>query len=453
MNRKILIVALCLMLVCMALMGCKTEKPATSSSSAAASSSAASTSAAASSSSAAAVSEVTIVLHAPVTGNNSESGRQDVLGCEYAVDYVNNNGGIKALGGAKVKLVISDSTSDSNNAALALQRTLDANPDTVAIVGNGTSSMTLAILETLQKYKIPALCVTAANSTICEKGCEFIFQPGSDAQAFSVLQVAGIKYYYDKKGLSYSDIVVGIVYENSAWGQDTAKGNKKQAEGAGFKVAVEETYPVEGFTDAGPMITKLKSAGVNVLMPASYVNDTKLIMSTSQAMDFHPLIIAGGSAFVWPAFGKELGTIGNGAMSASNWTWDLSYCQEDKTWSAMEKDYKERWLPEVKKLDPEDMGEHVGPACLNLLMWVEAIEETKSTDPVVLRDYMLTMKGDNSPWFKMIHPDSYFDERGKNMGVVPSIGQWQDGTFHCIFPAELAGNNKMYDPATMQLIG
>ena len=448
--KKAILILLCVVFVCAAAAGCTPQAQTSSSAPASSGASSSQTASASSSGSAQTPEEVVFVITACITGNNAESGRQCLFGAQYAVDYVNDNGGIKALGGAKIRLEVCDSTSDSNNSALALQRALDANPDTVAICGNSTSSMTLAMLEVLQKYQIPALCTTASNSTITEKGCEFIFQPGSDAQQFAGIQVEAVKYFFQKKNMPESDIKVGIVFENSAWGQDNAKGAKKRCEDAGFAVGVEETYPVEGFTDAGPMVTKLKNAGVNVLMPASYVNDTKLIMSTMQAMDFHPLIVGGGAAFAWPSFGKELGSIGNGVLSSCNWTWDMAYSIGDEVWADMMEDFENRWMPEVKKLDGEKMGEQTGPACLNVLMWAEAMDETGSSDPIVLRDYMFTMTGENSRWFKMIHPNSVFNKNGKNTGDMPTIGQWQDGIFHCVLPEDLRGSNIFYDPFTMQ---
>ncbi|MGI6161436.1 MAG: ABC transporter substrate-binding protein [Christensenellales bacterium] len=379
-----------------------------------------------------------------ITGSNSESGRQNVLGARLAEKYINDNGGIKALGGAKVELVLIDSTSDANNSALAVERALDANPDIVAINGNATSSMTLPMLPVLQKYEIPAICSTAANSTITEQGCDFIFQPGSDGRQFSELQLEFIQYYAEIKGLDLKEMKIGIVFENSAWGQDTAAGNKKNCEEAGLNVVVEETYPVSGFSDASPIVTKLKNAGVDILLPASYVNDTKLILNTMEAMDYKPLIVAGGSAFVWPAFSKDLGESAEGILSAANWVWDNKHAMNVA-------EFKDVIEPMYREINGEFMGEQVGPSFAGTMMIYEAIEETGSTDSVEIRDYIRTMTGENSQWFAILHGDSKFNENGKNIGNKPVIGQWQGGEMNAVFPLDVAAK-KLIDPFTLEVI-
>ena len=38
----------------------------------------------------------------PLTGNNADQGVFNVDGCQFAVDYINEHGGIKALDGAQL---------------------------------------------------------------------------------------------------------------------------------------------------------------------------------------------------------------------------------------------------------------------------------------------------------------------------------------------------------------
>ena len=56
---------------------------------------------------------VKIALVAAMTGTNAMIGYYQRLGAEYMVNKINENGGIKSLGGAKLELVIGDLQSDA----------------------------------------------------------------------------------------------------------------------------------------------------------------------------------------------------------------------------------------------------------------------------------------------------------------------------------------------------
>ncbi|NBT69818.1 MAG: branched-chain amino acid ABC transporter substrate-binding protein, partial [Betaproteobacteria bacterium] len=79
--------------------------------------------------------EVKIAVCVPLSGAWARSGELHLKGAQLAVEDINAAGGIKALGGAKVKLIVvdaGDSTEKSKNAA---QRMLSQDPDLVGGTG------------------------------------------------------------------------------------------------------------------------------------------------------------------------------------------------------------------------------------------------------------------------------------------------------------------------------
>ncbi|MDL2324711.1 ABC transporter substrate-binding protein [Ruminococcaceae bacterium OttesenSCG-928-A16] len=381
-----------------------------------------------------------------ITGANAESGRQTVQGAELAAKYINENGGIKALDGAQVELVLIDNTSDPNQSALALERVLDANNDIVGIVGNPTSSALLPMLPILQKYKIPALASTAANSSITEQGCEYIFQPSNTGGQQSEQMIAFLQYLAQKMGLEAKDLKIGILYENSSWGQDVAKGNRENCEKAGLTVAIEETYPSTGLSDASPIVTKLKNAGVDVLLTASYVPDTKLLVSTMTSMQYKPIIIGSGGGLGWPSLVNDMGSDTDGICCINAWLWDAKFVQDNTEF------YDNIRLQYEESHNDEFMAEQVGPAFICTMMIAEALENGQSTDPTVVRDEVMKLTGENSEWFALFNPYSAFDENGRNVGNIghsPMMGQWQDGRLRTVFPEEYASTN-VINPLTLE---
>jgi branched-chain amino acid transport system substrate-binding protein len=386
---------------------------------------------------------IKIGVLACITGANSEGGRQYQLGAKLAEKYINEKlGGFQSFGGKKVELVIVDTTSDPNNAVMSIERALEANPDIVAFSGVGVSAMVLAALPAYDKYQIASICGTATNTGITQQGSKFIFQPGADGTQFGAAQVEFMKYYAELKGIDPADLKIGIVFEDSAYGRDTSASNKKMCEDAGLTVLVEESYNPVGFSDASPIVTKLKNAGVDLLLPTCFVNDAKLIVDTMAAMDYKPLMIGGGGAFVYTSFVKDLGDQANGILSVTSWGWDNALYMANP-------EYKDVIEPMFRADNNEFMAEQVGPSFICTMMIYEAIEETKSTDRIVIRDYIKTMTGENSPWFALYHPNSKFDENGKNIGNVAAIVQWQDNELRVVYPID-AASRPLVDAFTLE---
>lgn len=441
MPMKKIVTILCLLIVAATLFGCGTAATTTAATTKAATTAAATTAAGttAAATTAGSTKTVKIGVYGSITGVNSESGRQAVLAAEAARDYINGNGGIKALGGAKVENVIIDSTSDATQAALPLERALSAG-GIAGIAGSSQSAIMLSSLQILQKYKVCAVTGSAANGTITQQGCEFVCQPGAIAATFAPQQMKFLEYLAEKLGKPVKELKTGIIYENSAWGEDNAKANRTVLAAAGMTIAVDENYAANALTDASPIVTKLKNAKVDVIFPSSYANDTKLIMTAMNAMQYKPIIIAGGSAFTWPSLLKDLGSDVNGICSADGWVWDC------KTTLASAEFTKIREAYEAK--NKEFIPGQGGPTIISYLMICEAIENAKSDDSTKVRDELKKLNATNSKWFGLLYNGKgEFDKNGFNKNGTPIILQWQDNKPRCVFPLD-AASSPLLNPLT-----
>jgi len=387
------------------------------------------------------VQPVKIGFYGSISGVNSESGRQGTLAVRAAQQYVNENGGIKALGGAPIELVMIDSTSDPSQGVLPLERALSAGGIS-GIVGSAQSAFALISLPILQRYKVPAVTASAANGTITQQGCEFIFQPAAKAAQFSVMQIDFLRFLAAKMGKTVETLKVGNIYENSAWGEDNARAYRRDLGAAGITIAVDENYEAGKLSDASPIVTRLRNAGVDVLFPSAYANDAKLIMTAMNAMRYKPIIIAGGSAFTWPSLLNDLGDDVNGICSADGWVWDTKPTLEFAEFTKI----RERYERENREFIPGQGG----PSIISFMLIVEAIENGKSADPVKVRDELRKLNADNSPWFKAYSTGKgSFDNNGLNAGSVPIILQWQNLKPRCVYPPEAASSEVM-DPLTLK---
>ena len=86
-----------------------------------------------------------IVVGAPnsLTGGLGEIGTRGTWGMQIAVDQINKEGGIKSLDGAKLKLVIADTSSENPTQAASVTRRIIDQDGAMVILGAGGSAMTL----------------------------------------------------------------------------------------------------------------------------------------------------------------------------------------------------------------------------------------------------------------------------------------------------------------------
>ena len=118
---------------------------------------------------------VKIGLLVPLSGIYARPGQVMRMGAELGVVDINAAGGIEALGGAKLELVVLDSGDTTEKAKNAAQRMVAEHPDLVAATGSYLSSFTLAVTEVTERAQLPMLTLSYSDM-ITERGFEYIFQ-------------------------------------------------------------------------------------------------------------------------------------------------------------------------------------------------------------------------------------------------------------------------------------
>ena len=387
---------------------------------------------------------VKFLVYACITGNNSESGRQVTMASETAQWYINNKlGGFPSLGGRPIQIEVLDSTSDAATAALPLERALSKGGYT-CVIGNSTSSIALTMLPILEKYQVPAVTGAAANKKVSEQGCSFVFQPAATSSSFIPTQLDFLQEYANIMGKDIKDLKLGLVYANDAWGTDQANNTRTQAAARGLNLVIDESYEVNSFTDASPLVTKIKNAKVDVMLPSSYPNDIKLIFTAMKSLNFSPLVVGGGAAMTWPSLYKDLGESVNGITSVDSWCWNQKGALDNPKWMEMNAYYEDTY--------GEFIPGQAGPTLYSIMLAYAAVENAKNTDPVKVRDELRNLNSDNCEWFKVLNGYGDFDDKtGLNTDSRAVMMQWQNGKPTCVFPAKYAASGLLDLPDTKPL--
>jgi branched-chain amino acid transport system substrate-binding protein len=168
---------------------------------------------------------VNIGVIQPLSGANAQSGISCRNGIELVADDINATGGIRALGGAKINLVVSDATSNPTAAATAVQRMIAQN-DLTAILGAFVSSLTLAISEATARADIPFLTQSYADE-ITGRGLESVFKVTATATVLGRAQVNHTLGIAEASGTKMDKIA--IMYEDTAYGTSQSRGLRKAA--------------------------------------------------------------------------------------------------------------------------------------------------------------------------------------------------------------------------------
>lgn len=348
----------------------------------------------------------------PVTGSFAQIGQGCVNAAKLAVQMVNDAGGIKSLGGAKLNLIISDVQSDTTVTRTETDR-LISGYNLSAIHGCFASALTLIASEVAERAKVPL--ITGSSTDQLNKGRHFTFTPFARASQFAQAQLRMSKLVSDKPK-------VAVVFENTAFGTSTSNGLREQAPGEGVEIVLFEPYSA-GLTDAGPLINKVKASGATMLFPVSYLNDLILIIRAIKQVGLEIAINGGSGGFVIPDFYKNVGQLAEGLQGVAHWNHDV-----DENAQKVNAEYKKRY--------GEFLFEYAGGLVAQTFMIADALERAGSTDPQKVRDALASL--DVSEGYAAMGPGGKvkFGPDGKNIYAHPVGVQWQHGDLASVFPKE-----------------
>lgn len=348
----------------------------------------------------------------PTTGSFAQIGQGCVNAAKLAVQMVNDAGGIKSQGGAKLNLIVSDVQSDTTVTRTETDRLISGNKLS-AIHGCFASALTLIASEVAERAKVPLL--TGSSSDQLNKGRHYTFTPFARASQFAQAQLQMAKLVSEQPK-------VAVLFENTAFGTSTSNGLREQAAGEGAEIVLFEPYSA-GLTDASPLINKVKSSGANMLFPVSYLNDLILIIRGIKQVDLKIAVNGGSGGFVIPDFYKNVGDLAEGLLGVAHWNHDIN-ADAQRVNAVFQKQYG------------EFLFEYAGGLVAQTFMIADALERAGSADPEKVRDAIAAL--DVSQGYAAMCPGGRvkFGPDGKNIYAHPVGVQWQHADLATVFPKE-----------------
>lgn len=228
---------------------------------------------------------IKIGLSAPITGNYAEFGENFNYAVQMAADKINAQGGIN---GKKVEIVVMDSKGDPRESALIAQRFVQ-DPNILAVIGDFTSTCSLAAAPIYERYGVVQLSPTASHPDFAPSG-KYMFGIVGTQDAEGPFNAK----YIAKEYLGLNS--VAIIYINNDWGVVTKDRFAKAAQENGIQVTIEQPF-FEGERDYNAILTKIRQTNPEGLFIAAMYNEASLICQQIRKMGWDVKLLAPSSVF------------------------------------------------------------------------------------------------------------------------------------------------------------
>ena len=364
-----------------------------------------------------------IALVVPLSGRWARQGQLKKMGAEMAIAEINAQGGIKALGGAKIVLREADAGDSVEKAVSAAQRALSREKISAGI-GSWLSSFTLGVTEVAERLEVPWFTLSYADN-ITERGFKYTFQtsPVSSVQAEQALdllvELAKKNNQPIKKAAIVGDNTAATVFFFKPL-------REKLLKAKGIEVVVDEVW-TPPLADATAIVQKLRATSPDIMFyGATNFPDSIQVLQKIKEFGVKTPIQGVGAWLVTPEYVQAIG-----AELLDNIKTVVA-AHPLKGQDDLVKRFKERTGEPFMTQDPLMSYAHV---------WIikEAAERAKSADPKAIRDAVAKLDLTSGPAASTLAPGRIrYDERGRRIGAMPIIVQWQRGEPFTVAPPELA---------------
>ncbi len=362
---------------------------------------------------------IRIGVPGPYSGAAAEKGEHLKYGIQLAAEEINAKGGFL---GKKVELIFADTEAKPEVGVSAYEKMITR--DKVHfIVGEVSSDVALATLDTVAKYRIPTIYVIPASD---ELGKKIKSDPQKYAMVFmadipvSVMQSGSFLWLDEatKSGkLKVKEKTYALIYEDSSWGRIVGDTWKTNMEKIGWKNVLSEVTPFKE-SEYMPVLTKVKKLNPELLkiemtsLPAG-VAITKQISE----LGFKSYVF-GGYYQKTIEFPKMAGSFAEGSFN-------------------IREPFAPDWEKKVQKRFPKADPIASMFSYDSLFILGEAITRAKSLDPEKVTKGLTETDYKGVFMRTVFDPETHFARFGKEYKVF-GVAMFKNGKLELIWPPEYA---------------
>ncbi|HEU5032280.1 MAG TPA: ABC transporter substrate-binding protein [Spirillospora sp.] len=364
-------------------------------------------------------------LH-PVSGANAVDGQQMRRGAQMAVEAINAAGGIKALGGRKVKLETGDTQGKAEVGQSEAQRLISEGA--VGLVGTYQSAVSTNVSVVAERNRVPFVMDVTASDAIFSHGYKYSFrvQPGSAAIAGAAARY--LKEVSEKAGKPVKK--VAFLHEQTDFGTGAAEAFAKAAKRLGIQMGPNISYDAVTASDLTAQITQVKASGADVLAVAGYYRDGLLAAKAINAVkpDLNAVWGVSDGAFDQPKFVSDVGALGERYFSTN-----YHYDAKNPATVQLRAEYQKRYGA------PMRTGAVLAYDAVQVI--AQGVERAASTDPQKIRAAIASSQV--QPLTVGTGPIA-FAPNGDNKNALPVLMQVQNGQIKQVYPQDKAESQPNY---------
>jgi branched-chain amino acid transport system substrate-binding protein len=378
--------------------------------------------------------EIVIASIQPVTGVISDIGISMRRANQLAVDDINARGGIKSMGGAKLKLLLADTEAKEEVARSEAERVI--REGAVCIVGPFLSGNAMTIATLCEQRGIPFVMDVSAADDITQKGFKHTFRVFPTTTKFADSMLFYMGQIMKEKNMTR---IRGVL---------TNTGDLfGRVQGATFaKVLKEKKFPIDllghieyplGIQDLSAEVSKIKSLKPEVLFPVARPGDAKLMIRElyKQRVELQGIISPGSPGWYEPEFIRDMKVLADYVMDNVPW------------YNPKGKMYREVNASFAKKFPGKYIDTNSGYAYLGVMVIADALERAKSTKP---DDIVAALQKSYLKQDLMVGGAVTFDKRGDNVNADTALIQILSAQLKVVLP-DKAAETKYVFPTPKQL--
>jgi branched-chain amino acid transport system substrate-binding protein len=370
---------------------------------------------------------VVFAMISPLSGPWAREGELQRMGAEMAIDDINQAGGIKALGGARVRLAQYDAGDSAEKAKNAAQRMVSQEPDVSGGFGAWLSTFTLAVTEVTERAEIPWF-TQSYSDLITSQGFRYIFasSPTAVDQAEkalpTILELA-------ERTTGKRPKRVGIIADNTASSVSFLKPIRSHVlANLGLTAVVDEVF-TPPLTDATTLVQKVRSAKPDFLLALpSNVPDDKMVLDklTEFGMGGGKLPIVGNGGH-WAT--PEL--VANAGKAVVQGILIITAAGSGKGLEDLERRFIARTGEPWMLQEPIMAYGHI-------MLLAMAVERAGSADRRKVAEQIRAFDLRDGPALLFPGRHVQYDAAGRRVDAELMIVQWQDGRIVTVFPPDMA---------------
>lgn len=373
--------------------------------------------------------EILIGATMSMTGQHDTNGKHSRRGYQLAVNLINEMGGIE-IDGKKYDLKIKYYDDESNpKLAAKFAKRLISKDQVQFMLGPYSTSITDAVAEVTEKYRVPMVQGNGAALSLFDKDRAYMFAVLSSADQYLTEALNLLAERTKATGVETSTLKVAIAVENDPFSNDLRQGVLNAADKFDMTVVIDEFLPRD-FKDMTFILDKVREQKPDILVVSGHESGAELATRQIKEQQVDVPMLAMTHCEGADIHGMY-GVYADYTICATQWSSDMPFTGK---WFGTPHDYQKRFEAEYGYEPPYQSAE----SSAAVLVLADAIQRAGSLDREKVRAAI--SQTDMETFFGWIR----FDETGKNVAKPIVLRQLMSGRYLVVAPSGFAKHQVVY---------